>query len=98
VTSAFGRAPDEQPADVPGGDASPTYAVTPDLIDLELQDACAAAAWAGTRISATPVTRSRGPWGVVVAQSPSPGTRLRTLWQIHVLVSTALPAEEADDA
>jgi beta-lactam-binding protein with PASTA domain len=90
-----------QPLLGPGPGAVPAPAdrrlVAPDLIGLDLHDACAAAAWAGTHINATSVTRSRGPWGVVVGQSPSPGMRLRSLWQIHVLVATPLESAAQDD-
>lgn len=61
--------------------------IAPDLIGLGLEDACTTASWARTRISATHVTQGRGPWGVVVAQSPSPGMRMQASWRIHVLVS-----------
>jgi beta-lactam-binding protein with PASTA domain len=61
--------------------------VTPDLLGLTLAEACAAAAWAGTTLDATHVPRAHGPQGVVVAQSPSPGARIRPLWRVHVLVA-----------
>lgn len=85
------------PGEAPGREPGPVTAVAPDLIGLDLHDACEAAAWAGTRIDATRVVRGRGPWGVVVAQSPSPGVRLRSRWQIHVLIAAPLPANEPED-
>jgi len=54
---------------------------------MSLADACEVAAWADLRVDATTVSRSRAPWGVVIAQSPSPGVCLRPRWQIHVLVA-----------
>lgn len=63
--------------------------VVPDVIGLSLEEACEAAAWAGTRINATSTERALGPRGVVVAQSPAPGTRVKPRWQIHVLVSAS---------
>jgi beta-lactam-binding protein with PASTA domain len=98
MTSSFEGTLPEQPEEVLASDAATGDAVTPDLIGLALYDACEAAAWAGTRLDATSVARAHGPWGVVVAQSPSPGVRLRSLWQIHVLVSTPLPADDGEDA
>jgi len=71
-----------------------TGSVVPDLIGLDLAEALAAAAWAGTRLNVTRVVRTRQPWGCVVAQSPSPGTRMQQLWCIHVLVSDPPPSGE----
>ena len=71
-------------------------AVVPDLIGLGLGEACTHAAWAGASVNATSVARAREPWGVVVAQSPPPGTRLMGQWRIHVLVS-ARPGTSADE-
>ncbi len=71
-----------------------SHLVVPDLIGLGLEDACSAAAWAGSRISVTKTSRGRAPWGVVVAQSPSPGSRMKALWQIHVLISARPLADE----
>jgi beta-lactam-binding protein with PASTA domain len=71
--------------------------VVPDLIGLGLGEALAAAAWASTSLNVTRVVRVRGPWGTVVAQSPSPGTQLKQLWRIHVLVSEPPPAGEDGD-
>ena len=65
----------------------------PDLIGLGIADACEAAAWAGTSISTTSVARPQGPWGVIVAQSPSPGLRPPGRWRIHALV-TVPPQDE----
>ena len=77
----------------PTGDPHP---IVPDLIGLSLEEASETTAWAGIKLSATGTER-HGPVGVVVAQSPSPGTRMKPLWQIHVLVSaTALPEGPAD--
>ena len=70
--------------------------LVPDLIGLGLDEACTAAAWASTSVNATSVTRARAPWGVVVAQSPPPGTRLKGRWRIHVLVSTPPPSAGED--
>jgi beta-lactam-binding protein with PASTA domain len=70
--------------------------VTPDLIGLPLADACTTAAWAGTSVDATHVTRAREPWGVVVAQSPAPGTSLSGLWRVRVLVSAPLQPGHQD--
>lgn len=67
--------------------------VVPDVIGLSLADACESAAWAGTSVSATSVERARGPWGLVVAQSPAPGTHMKEMWQVHVLVSVPPPPE-----
>jgi len=75
-----------RPAQMP--DARPARAVTPDLMGLDLRVACASAAGAGVRLSVVGRDRERGPWDVVIAQSPSPGTRLRDDWQVHVLVDT----------
>lgn len=61
--------------------------IVPDLVGLGLAAASEAVAWAGTSVNATSVTRSRGPWGVVVAQTPASGTTLRAMWQVHVLVA-----------
>lgn len=77
--------------------ATESWPVVPDLISLGLGEACATAAWADASVSATSVTRIRGPWGVVVAQSPPPGARLKGLWRIHVLVS-APPSAPGSDA
>ena len=88
------RDPGKPPA--PPAPAKKT-SVVPDLIGLELTDALATAAWAGTSVNATRLVRAREPWGVIVAQSPSPGTHLRQLWQIHVLVSEPPPAGEDED-
>ncbi len=68
--------------------------VVPDLIGLGLAEALATAAWAGSGVNATRVVRTREPWGVIVAQSPSPGTHMKQLWRIHVLVSEPPPAGE----
>lgn len=76
------------------GTLSTPTPVVPDLIGLGLAEALAAAAWASTSLNATRVVRGRGPWGTVVAQSPSPGTQLKQLWTIHVLVSEPPPAGE----
>ena len=81
---------------MPGADA-PAHAVAPDLIGLGLHEACEVAAWSGTRIDARSVARAHGPWGIVVAQSPSPGSRLESAWRIHVLVSVPLKTSEGDD-
>lgn len=72
--------------------------IVPDLIGLDIGEACTAAAWASTSVDATSVTRAREPWGVVVAQSPSPGTRLKGRWRIHVLVSVPPPSAGEDSA
>ena len=72
--------------------------IVPDLIGLDIGEACTAAAWASTSVDATSVTRAREPWGVVVAQSPSPGTRLKGRWRIHVLVSVPPPSADEDSA
>lgn len=72
--------------------------IVPDLIGLGLGEACTAAAWASTSVNATSVTRAREPWGVVVAQSPPPGTRLKGRWRIHVLVSAPPPSAGEDGA
>ena len=72
--------------------------IVPDLIGLDLAEALTTAAWAGTSVNATRVVRVRGPWGVIIAQSPSPGTHLKRLWRIHVLVSEPSPAGEDHDA
>ena len=82
------------PSGVGSVDARP---IAPDLISLELEDACATASWAGTRIMATSVTQGRGPWGIVVAQSPSPGMRMQTGWRIHVLVSVRPASNDRTD-
>ena len=58
----------------------------PDLIGLNLEQACEAAAWAGIKLNATGM-RSHGRVGVVVAQSPPPGTSMEPLRQINVSVS-----------
>ena len=71
--------------------------IVPDLIGLGLAEALSAAAWAGTTVNATRVARAHEPWGVVMAQSPSPGTHLKRLWRIHVLVSERPPTEKHDD-
>ena len=71
-----------------------TTSVVPDLIGLGLAEALATAAWAGTGVNATRVVRAREPWGVIVAQSPSPGTHLKRLWRIHVLVAEPPPTRE----
>ena len=73
------------------------FSVAPDLMGLALHEASAAATWAGTRIHATHVSRSRGPWGIVLAQSPSPGVRMQTLWLVHVLVSAPPAAHSPDE-
>ncbi len=70
--------------------------LVPDLMGLGIGEACAAAAWASISVNATSVTRVRAPWGVVVAQSPSPGTRLKGRWRIHVLVSAPATAAGRD--
>ena len=80
------------------GVATESLPIVPDLIGLDLGEACAAAAWASTSVNATSVIRARAPWGVVVAQSPPPGTRLTGRWRIHVLVSVPPPSAGADDA
>jgi beta-lactam-binding protein with PASTA domain len=71
--------------------------IVPDLIGLDLAEALTTAAWAGTSVNATRVVRARGPWGVIIAQSPSPGTHLKRLWRIHVLVSEPSPAGDDHD-
>ena len=68
--------------------------IVPDLIGLDLAEALTTAAWAGTSVNATRVARARGPWGVIIAQSPSPGTHLKRLWRIHVLVAEPPPTRE----
>lgn len=73
------------------------HPIVPDLIGLSLEEASEAAAWSGIRLSAIGTERRR-PVGVVVAQSPSPGTRTQPLWQIHVLVSPAMPTDGSADA
>lgn len=87
----------ELPRDVLETTAEPmlgeSLPVVPDLMGLGLEQACESAAWAGARISATSVRRVHAPWGIVVAQSPAPGTRIKGRWQIHVLVSVP-PAED----
>lgn len=65
------------------GSTGPTV---PDLIGLSLEQACEAAAWAGTKLNATS-TRGHGRVGVVVAQSPPPGVSAEPLRQINVSVS-----------
>jgi beta-lactam-binding protein with PASTA domain len=82
-------APDPMPAD-----ARPRV---PDIIGLSLEDAGEAAAWAGIKLSATTTARAHGPLGVVIAQSPSPGTRLEPHWRLHVLVTTSWPTEGPPD-
>ena len=84
----------EPVARAPTGDPRPTV---PDLIGLSVVEASEAAAWAGIKLSATG-TEHHGPVGVVVAQSPSPGTRMKPLWKIHVLVSAALHPKGSADA
>jgi beta-lactam-binding protein with PASTA domain len=63
-----------------------TGAIVPDLIGLSLEQACEAAAWAGTKLNATGA-KGHGRVGVVVAQSPSPGVSTEPLRQIYVSVS-----------
>ena len=63
-----------------------TESTVPDLIGLNLEQACEAAAWAGIKLNATG-TRNHGRVGVVVAQSPPPGTSTVPLRQIDVSVS-----------
>ena len=74
-----------------------TLREVPDLLGLSIADACEAAAWAGTRLNATAVSRPHGPWGVVIAQSPSPGMRLEPRWQVHVLVAVLPVAHDAEE-
>jgi beta-lactam-binding protein with PASTA domain len=87
---AAGRTPDDPRPHVP------------DLIGLSLEEACEVAAWAGIKVTATSTERTHGPRGEVVAQTPSPGTRMEALWRVHVLVSAPRPpgtpsGSEADD-
>lgn len=58
----------------------------PDLIGSDLSTACETAAWAGASLSVITHQRSHGPWYVVVAQSPSPGTTLNDDWQVRAMV------------
>ena len=76
----------------------PALPSAPDLIGMSLADACEVAAWADARVDATTVSRSRAPWGVVIAQSPSPGVCLRPRWQIHVLVAVPPLVHDASGA
>ena len=69
--------------------------IVPDLIGLSLEDACEAAAWAGLKLNATSTAR-RGRVGIVVAQSPPPGSSTGRPAQIHVSVST--PGQAWDSA
>ena len=59
----------------------------PDLIGLSLEEACEVAAWAGIKVSASGSGHTHGPRSEVVAQTPSPGTRMEALWRVHVLVA-----------
>jgi len=69
----------------------------PDLIGLSLEEACEVAAWAGISVRATDTERKHGPRSEVVAQTPSPGTRMEALWRVHVLVcAPRLPEGSAD--
>jgi len=68
--------------------ATAASSITPDVIGLDLPTACETAAWAGISLGVQRVERSRGPFDVVVAQSPAPGTRLRPMWRLHVLISS----------
>jgi beta-lactam-binding protein with PASTA domain len=97
MTSSLGRPGTEHPGEEPRREAGAARAIAPDLIGLALHEACEKAAWSGTRIDARSVARAHGPWGIVVAQSPSPATRLESAWRIHVLVSVPLPTGEQDD-
>ena len=58
----------------------------PDLIGLSLEEACEAAAWAGIKLNATSAER-HGRLGVVLAQSPPPGSAMESSRQVHVVVS-----------
>ena len=64
----------------------PVDPTVPDLIGLSLEQACEAAAWAGIKLNAT-ISNGPGRVGVVVAQSPPPGTSTEPLRQISVSVS-----------
>lgn len=76
---------------------SSTGAIVPDLIGLSLEQACEAAAWAGTKLNATG-TQGHGRVGVVVAQSPSPGASTEPLRQINVSVSAPWLPDASTDA
>ena len=71
--------------------------VVPNVVGLGLGEACEAVAWTGGSVSATSVVRARGPYGLVVAQTPAPGTQLKAMWQVHVLVSVPPSKDVRDD-
>lgn len=77
----------------PGG----TGSIVPDLIGLSLEQACETAAWAGIKLNATS-TVGHGRVGVVVTQSPPPGTSAEPLRQIDVSVSAPWLPTPAMDA
>jgi beta-lactam-binding protein with PASTA domain len=56
------------------------------LIGLSLEQACEAAAWAGSKLNATS-TNGHGRVGVVVAQSPPPGASAELHRQINVTIA-----------
>jgi beta-lactam-binding protein with PASTA domain len=80
-------------------DATPARAwpIVPNVVGLGLAEACEAVAWAGGSVSATSVVRTRGPYGWVVAQTPAPGTQLKAMWQVHVLVSVPSSSDVRGD-
>lgn len=88
-------APDEGPALVPASVPLRPHADTdrtqpclvPDLIGLEAFGAHTLAMTAGVRLSVTVWQTLVGPWGLVLDQSPEPGTRVRRGTRLHVIIS-----------
>ena len=89
----------ECPSGAATGEPAPRLAesTVPDLIGLSLEQACEAAAWAGIKLNATS-SSGLGRVGVVVGQSPPPGTIADPLGQINVSISAPWPTAQSMDA
>lgn len=59
----------------------------PDVVGLSLREAQDSAESRGLRLAVSSCDSSRGPWGIVVAQSPVCGSRLMPRWRLHVLIA-----------